>query len=132
MIINYLKVAFRSITRNKLTSFINIAGLALAMTCCLLIYFFIKDELSYDRYHANADHIYRVTRNFLSQDGTVSLHLGHLAPPFGPLLKNDFPDIKEVARTLQFNVLFAIEENGERKLSFNEPNTFLAEPSIFN
>lgn len=132
MIVNYIKVAFRSITRNKLTSFINIAGLALAMTCCLLIYLFVKDELSYDRYHANADRIYRVTRNFLSQDGTVSLHLGHLAPPFGPLLKNDFTDIKEVARTLQYNVLFAIEENGERKLSFNEPNTFVAEPSIFN
>lgn len=132
MILNYLKVALRSISRNKLTSFINIAGLALAMTCCLLIYLFIKDELSYDRYHSNADHIYRVTRNFLSQDGTVNLHLGHLAPPFGPLLKNDFTDIKEVARTLQYNVLFAIEENGERKISFNEPNTFLAEPSIFN
>ena len=132
MILNYLKVALRSITRNKLTSFINIAGLALAMTCCLLIYLFIKDELSYDRYHSNADRIYRVTRNFLSQDGTVNLHLGHLAPPFGPLLKNDFTDIKEVARTLQYNVLFAIEENGERKISFNEPNTFLAEPSIFN
>jgi putative ABC transport system permease protein len=130
MLINYLKVAFRSLTRNKLTSFINIAGLALAMTCCLLIYLFIKDELSYDRYHANADKIYRVTRNFLSQDGSVSLHLGHVAPPFGPLLKNDFTDIKEVARTLQYSVLFAIEENGERKLSFNEDNTFLAEPSI--
>lgn len=132
MILNYLKVAFRSITRNKLTSFINIAGLALAMTCCLLIYLFIKDELSYDRYNANANNIYRVTRNFLSQDGTVNLHLGHLAPPFGPLLKNDFTDIKEVARVLQYNVLFAIEENGERKISFNESNTFLAEPSVFN
>jgi putative ABC transport system permease protein len=132
MILNYLKVALRSITRSKLTSFINIAGLALAMTCCLLIYLFINDELSYDRYHTHADRIYRVTRNFLSQDGTVNLHLGHVAPPFGPLLKNDFADIKEVARTLQYNVLFAIEEGGERKLSFNEPNTFLAEPSIFN
>lgn len=131
MLINYLKVAFRSLTRNKLTSFINIAGLALAMTCCLLIYLFVKDELSYDRYHANTERIYRVTRNFLSQDGSVSLHLGHLAPPFGPLLKNDFPDIKEVARTFQYNLLFAIEENGERKLSFNEPNTFIAEPSLF-
>ena len=87
MIKNYLKVALRAILRNKLSSFINIFGLALAMGCCLLIYLFITDELSYDRYNKNADRTYRVTRNFLSPDGSVNLHLGHLAPPFGPLLK---------------------------------------------
>lgn len=131
MIINYLKVALRAISRNKLTASINILGLALAMTCCLLIYLFIRDELSYDRYNEKADRIYRVTRDFLSHDGSVSLHLGHVAPPFGPLLKNDFPEIKEVARTLQNNILFTIEENGEVKESFDEANTYVAEPSIF-
>src|SRR5687768_9106236 len=99
MIKNYLNVALRSLVRNKLTSFINIAGLALAMACFLLIVLFIKDEWSYDRYHSKANRIYRVTRNFLSPDGTVNLHLGHLAPPFGPLLKHDFPEFEEVART---------------------------------
>lgn len=132
MLLNYLKVAFRSIFRNRLTAVINISGLAIAMACCLLIYAYISDEMVYDRYHENANRIYRVTRNFLSPDGTVSLHLGHVAPPFGPLLKNDFPDMTEVARTLQFNVLFELEENGEKKLTFEEPNTFIAEPAIFN
>lgn len=132
MIRNYFKVALRSILRNKLSSFINIFGLALAMTCCLMIFLFIKDELSYDRYNANAERIYRVTRNFLSPDGSVNLHLGHVAPPFGPLLKNDFSEFESIARTLQTQFLVAYQESGEEKKSFNENNTFFAEPEIFN
>ncbi len=130
MIKNYLTVALRAIFRNKLSSFINIFGLALAMTCSILIYLFIKDELSYDRYHTHADRIYRVTRNFLSPDGSVNLHLGHLAPPFGPLLKNDFSEFEEVARTLNTRLLIAYQENNDEKV-FNEDNAYYAEPGIF-
>ena len=131
MIKNYLTVAFRSLNRNKLTSFINISGLALAMACCLLIVLFIRDEMSYDRHHSKADRIYRVTRNFISPDGSVNLHLGHVSPPFGPLLKNDFPDFEEVVRTLQQRVLVSYDENGEEKKAFNETNLFFSEPEIF-
>jgi putative ABC transport system permease protein len=131
MIKNYLKIAFRAILRDKLSSFINIFGLALAMCCCLLIYIFIKDELSYDRYHANANRTYRITRNFLSPDGSVNLHLGHLAPPFGPLLKNDFPEFEEVARTLNTRLLIALQEGAEEKKAFNEEGAYYAEPEIF-
>jgi putative ABC transport system permease protein len=132
MIRNYFKVAFRSLLRNKLTSFINISGLALAMACSLLILLFIKDEMSFDRYHSKADRIYRVTRDFKSPDGSVNLHLGHVAPPFGPLLKNDFPDFDKVVRTLQFRILVALEESGEQKKAFNEANSFFSEPEIFD
>jgi putative ABC transport system permease protein len=128
---NYFIVALRSIFRSKLVALINIGGLAFAMTCCLLIYTYISDELRYDRYHENADRIYRVTRNFLSNDGSVNLHLGHLAPPFGPLLKNDFPDIEEVVRILNTNLTFTIEEGAERKVSFQEPRAYAAESSLF-
>ena len=131
MIKNYLKIAFRAVLRDKLSSFINIFGLALAMCCCLLIYLFIKDELSYDRYHANADRTYRFTRNFLSPDGSLNLHLGHLAPPFGPLLKNDFPEFEEVARTLNTRLLIALQEGAEEKKAFNEERVYYAEPEIF-
>jgi putative ABC transport system permease protein len=130
MIRNYLKVAFRAIQRNKLSSFINIFGLALAMTCSLLIFIFVKDELSYDKYHANAERIYRVTRDFVSPDGSVNLHLGHVAPPFGPLLKNDFSEFDYVARTLQTRFTVAYQENGAEKKSSYEDNTFYAEPEI--
>ncbi len=132
MIANYLKVALRALLRNKLTSFINIAGLAVAISSSLLIYFFIQDEVSYDRHHTKADRIYRVTRNFLSPDGTINLHLGHVAPPFGPLLKDNFTEIEEVARSLQGQLLITWEENGEVVKSFNEPNCFTTEPAIFD
>src|SRR5882672_3082999 len=131
MIRNYLKVALRAILRDKLTSFINIAGLAFAMTCCLLIFLFIQDELRYDSYHSKANRIYRITREFLSPDGSTTLHLGHVAPPFGPLLKNDFPDFEQVVRTRQVGCLLAYEENAEVRKSSNEENAFFAEPEIF-
>ncbi len=132
MIRNYLKVALRSIFRNKLTAFINIAGLALAMMCCILIYLFINDEVNYDRHHTKADRTYRVTRNFLNKDGVANLHLANVAPPIGPLLKNDFGEIEVMARTINFGLVIGLEQNGELIKNFSENFLFLAEPDIFN
>ena len=131
MIQNYLKTALRSIFRNKLTAFINIAGLALAMASSLLIYLFVMDEVSYDQYHTKANRTYRVTRNFLNTDGVPSLHLAAVAPPFGPLLKNDFGEIEVMARTLQYNLVMAIEENGERTKIATENEVYMTEPTLF-
>ena len=97
MIRNYFKVALRSIFRNKLTATINIAGLALAMTCTILIYLYVRDEVSFDRYNSKIDRTYRITRDFLSQDGTTNLRLANVAPPIGPLAKNDFGEIEVMA-----------------------------------
>ncbi len=130
MIRNYFTVALRSIFRNKLTAFINIAGLAMAMCAAVLIYLFIADELSYDRYHAHADRVYRVTRIFYDKDHTANLHLATVAPPIGPLLKNDFGEIERMARTLQNGSVVGLEEKGELK-SFNEEHVFVAEPALF-
>ncbi|MCO5270553.1 MAG: ABC transporter permease [Cyclobacteriaceae bacterium] len=131
MISNYLKVAIRNIFRNRLTAFINIVGLALAMACALLIYLYIMDELSYDKYNSKIDRIYRVTRDFKSPDGSVNLHLGNVAPPIGPLMKNDFGEIEAMARTNGFNLVIGLEENGELVKNFTERNLFVAEPAIF-
>ena len=108
MIKNYLKVAVRSILRNRLTSFINIVGLALAMASAVLIYLFIKDELGYDRYHAKADRTYRVTREFFNGEGASVLNLPVVAPPIGPLIKNDFSEVQVMARSLQYSLVMAI------------------------
>ena len=132
MIWNYLKIAVRALLKSKLSAFINVFGLALAMTCSILIYIFIKDEIGYNQYHANSDRTYRVTRNFMSPDGSVNLHLGHLAPPFGPLLKNDFPEVEAVARTARSRLLVTLSSaQGDIIKSFYEPNTYFAEPDIF-
>jgi len=81
---NYLKTAFRSILRNKLTSFINVAGLALAMASAISIFLFVNDELVYDQYNLKSDRIYRITRDFISEDGSVNLRFGNVVAPIGP------------------------------------------------
>ena len=57
---NYIKVAFRNIFRHRGYSLINILGLAIGMACCILILLWVQHEISYDRFHDNADNIYRV------------------------------------------------------------------------
>lgn len=101
MLNNYIKIAFRNIMRQKGYSFINISGLGVGMAACILILLNVQDELSYDKYHDKSDRIYRVTREWKNADGETSLHLGHVAPPFAPLLKNDFEGI--VLNAVRFN-----------------------------
>ncbi|QIP12929.1 FtsX-like permease family protein [Spirosoma aureum] len=123
---NYIKIAFRNLSKHKTFSFINITGVAVGLACFLLIALYVRDELSYDRYNANTDRIFRVTRTFLSSEGTASLKLAQAAPPFGPLIKQDFPDVEQVVRTLDNNGLLRYGEH-----SFNEENMYLAEPNLF-
>src|SRR5690606_39700787 len=102
------------------------------MGAALLIYFYITDELSYDRYHSKIDRTYRITREFLNNDGAVVGHFSAIAPAFGPALENDFGQIEAMTRT--FSVLdfdMAVEENGERRRAAHEENVFLAEPDVF-
>ena len=93
---NYLKIALRNIKRHKGYSFINIVGLAIGMACCILILLWVQDELSYDRFHENADDIYRVIQdiNFTDHSTTWSITQG----PLGPSLKEDFPEIINATR----------------------------------
>ena len=92
MLKNYFKIAFRNLTKYKVISSINLFGLTVGLTCCLLILAYIINELSYDKYNTNADRIYRVTRTFKNQDGTVSLKLSTISPPFAPYLVNRFSE----------------------------------------
>ena len=128
MIKNYLKSALRNITRHKFISFINIFGLTVGLTCCLVILTYIINENSYDKYNTNADDTYRVTRTFYSAPGVESLHLSAVAPPFGPLLQNAFPDIKKMTRVL-YTGTSALHY--KEKL-FNEKGTALADENFFD
>ena len=125
MLTNYLKIATRNLLKNKGFSFINLFGLTVGLACCMLIGLYIWNELSFDRYHSNADRVYRVSRQFFNSDGSEQLHLGHVAPPFGPLLENDFPDIEAVVRNLQNTVTFRKDD-----LLYAEPETHVVEPAF--
>lgn len=85
----------------KFISFINLFGLTIGITCCLLISAYILHETSYDKYNKNAKNIYRVERTFLNPETkALSLKLAAVAPPIAPLLQNDFKEIKNITRLL--------------------------------
>ena len=127
MIKNYVRSAWRNITRHKFISFINIFGLTVGLTCCLLILSYIINERSYDKYNKNANDIYRVTRIFYSGNGVESLHLSAIAPAFGPLLPAAFPEIKKMTRLLP-NGTTALRYKDKL---FNEENAFFADENLF-
>ncbi len=93
---NYLKIALRNIRKHKGYSFINIAGLAIGVASCLLLFLWVQDELSYDRYHDNADRIYRVVSQY-EAEGKVR-RSAKTSAPVGPALVNDFPEIEKAVR----------------------------------
>lgn len=96
MIKNFLKIAFRQLYKQKFYTLINVAGLALSITCCLLIGLYVRHELSYDQHHENADNLYRLALDInLNQSvakGTA------LPPPVAKTLKADFPEVVNAAR----------------------------------
>lgn len=125
---NYLKSAWRNILRNRLVSFINLFGITVGFTCCLLITCFVVNELSYDQFK-HADNIYRVTRSFYTEKGVEYLHLASIAPAIGPLLKNDFPEIEKETRTLPLQGGMVLKYKNKM---FNEQGSFFADSNFFS
>src|SRR3977135_3320142 len=98
MVRNYLKIALRNLAKYKFISFINLFGLTVGLTCCLLILTYILHETSYDKFQPNAERTYRISRSFHNDQGVQSLHLSAIAPAFGGPLKNEFPEIETMTR----------------------------------
>lgn len=89
MFFNYLKITIRNIQKHKAYSFINIAGLAIGLACCILILLWVQDELSYDRFHENAENLYAAT-----------FSNGSIVTPtaLGPFLKAEYPEVIQTSR----------------------------------
>ena len=96
MIKSFLKTSWRSIFRNKTYSFINILGLSFGLAACWLIVLYVADELSYDRYHVNADRVVRVVQH--TRWNGNDLHQAPTSAPFAPALKAAFPEVERAAR----------------------------------
>ena len=97
MLKNYFKIAWRNILGNPLFSVINIIGLSIGLACCIIITLFVRYETSFDQHWDDSHRIYRVTRDFFSND----LQLAAVAPPIAPLLKEDFAEIEDITRFLR-------------------------------
>ena len=97
MIRNYLKLAWRTLLKNKMYSLIIISGLALGYASCILIYLHISDEQSFDRHHLGSDRIYRVVKDFVNDDGT---YLPDATTPLAvaPAILAEIPEVEEAVR----------------------------------
>ncbi|WP_259068596.1 ABC transporter permease [Mucilaginibacter sp. X4EP1] len=96
MIKNFIKIAFRSLMKNKGFTFINVFGLALGLATCLLIVFYVFDEVSYDRYNVKADSVFRLNEEI--KFGGVQNTYAITPPAAAAALKAEFPQVEQVAR----------------------------------
>ncbi len=99
MIKNSLKIAWRNISKNKAYSAINIGGLALGLATCLLIIFYVFDELSYDRFNIKSDRIYRVNTDIKFGGNTSSYAVS--TPALAAALTTNFPEVERSVRLIQ-------------------------------
>lgn len=122
MLKNYIKITMRIIKRNKAYSIINITGLAVGIACCFLILSWVRYELSHDRFHANADEVYRVISEFHSSGGEINYTTTNQAPLAG-ILKDRYPEISDSARALRWPITVGTKQkNFEEKVWLVDPS----------
>ncbi|MEP7143635.1 MAG: ABC transporter permease [Ferruginibacter sp.] len=126
MLKNYFKIAWRNLMKNKVFSFINIFGLTIGITVCMMIFLFIMNEYSVDNFHKNGKNIYRVMRGF-DDNGSMKT-VSYLSGPYAPALLNDFKgQILKAVRVQPTNGLIAFDNK-----SFNEKKIYLADVDFFD
>jgi len=129
---NYLKIALRNLLRNKGYTFINVAGLAIGIACCLVIAVFVRGELEYDNYHEQGDLIFRLAMQVgLTSSGEE--HPSATTPlPWAPAMKRDYPEVQDFVRFLSASDTDYPWEvrSGEKK--FAEGHVLYADASVFN
>jgi len=123
---NYLKIAIRNVQKHKGYAFINIAGLAIGMACCILIVAYIVTELSYDKYNKNADRIYRIAAevNMGGFSGLIAVS----NTPVGPVLHKDYPEVLNATRIRPLSKRLVKFEDRQ----FYEDRILYADDSIFD
>jgi len=123
MLKNYFKTGIRTLLRHKGFSALNIMGLAVGLAVCILIFLWVQDELGYDRFHNNADRIYRVIEHEELSSGEI-LSYSQQGPALAPILKADYPEILESVRYRVMGdrlVRFGDQKFYERGFAFADP-----------
>jgi putative ABC transport system permease protein len=126
MFSNYLKITLRKLYSEKLYASINISGLALAIACCVILGLYLRSELTYDRYHANYQRIYRIEREF-NITGKISRY-AITSPALGPMLAEEYPEIEDYVR-LRSNLQDLLIRHGDDAYYWDR--TFTADDNVF-
>ncbi len=123
---NYLIIAFRNLKNNKTFSLVNIVGLAIGMSASLLILHYVSFERSYDRYHDNADRIYRL--RYERTDGSgASVRFASCSPPAAARIRGNYAEVEKIGRMLKSEASASYQDK-----VFKEERMFYAEPDILS
>jgi len=132
MLKTYIKLAFRSLVKNKVFSFINVFGLAIGLTCCLLISMYLFKEFSYDAHQKLGNRLYQLGTSSI-KDGEEN-RSGHTPAPMVPAMQMEFPEIETTTRLVDAfeddKTLLQYQTGGEVK-SFYETKGFFADSTFF-
>ena len=128
---NILKVFLRNLKRQPGYSFINISGLAIGMACCMIIFLFVQNELSYDTFHEHSERIYRVDQTLIWSD--FNGYFSSTGPGVAPTLQADFPEIEKTVRiqSVVDGLVTVFSDNGEAQY-FVEPQFLSADSTFFD
>lgn len=124
MLKNYFTSAFRHLAKNKGYTALNALGLSVGLACFTLIGLWVKDELSYDRFHSKADRIYRAANTFTDESGQFQQAVTSI--PLAPALVSDLPEVEEAVR---IDLNGAVVQQGDQK--FIEWGILAVDPSFF-
>ncbi|NQU88398.1 MAG: ABC transporter permease [Mariniphaga sp.] len=125
MIKNYFKVAIRNLLKSKKITIINILGLSIGISVCLLIQYYIRFEKSYDKFNSNYENIYRLRYERTSENGEA-VRFASCCPPAGLRIRDQFPEVKTVARIFRYKASVSHLET-----KYFEERMYFAEPEFF-
>ncbi len=128
MIKNHLKLAFRNLLKRKGYSLLNILGLGIGITCCLLIFQYVAYEKSYESFNKAAGQVMRLRLDSY-QKGKLAWQSATSYPAIGPTMKKDFPEVQNFCRLIDANLLLS---NPDKNIKFNETKGYYADPSALN
>jgi ABC-type antimicrobial peptide transport system permease subunit len=130
---NYFKTAYRSLTRNRNYTIINIAGLAVGIAVCVTIFIIILFQTSFDNFHAKKDRVYRVLTEYHHADAANILYGKDVPFPMPTGLKTAFPEIEQIAPVYasQNDQLLITDHGTTKKLFKEQRGVFFTEPSFF-
>jgi len=130
MIKNYIKIAWRSLSKQKLYSLINISGLAVGLAVCMMIMLYVTHEMSYDRFHKNAARIFIPNAQLKMGDMTTSMEYTSYAS--GPVISQTQPTVEAYTRTLGYFRPVVVNEPSTPSKKFAEDKLLFADPDFFN
>ncbi|MDX1672270.1 MAG: ABC transporter permease [Balneolaceae bacterium] len=128
MLKNYFKIALRNLGKNKIYTFTNVIGLTVGLGCCILIFMYVHQQLSYDDFHPNSDRLYRVALERIYPDRASSYAI--IPSGFSEAFEDEIPEVQNATRLLGFPSFSNVVEHQDR--AFEENYYFFADSNFFD